>query len=428
MSSVTFTGLASGIDTASLVESIIEVERTPITQLEDKQEYLEAKKETYTEFDSLLNTLNIAVMSLNSDNDLASFEVSNNGSDYFSVSTTSVTEPGTYAVEVVSLAQRQKDIGSEGFTDSDTTKLSGELQIGDETISYEDVTLSELVEMFDSGDYGVSATIINDGTEDGYRLVITADTAGEEITLLGTGDITIDTAGNGHAITGSKAHAIIDGIDYYSSSNTLTSAIHGTSITLMDISDSGSDRVTIEADSENVMISQLEEIVSTYNELNDYVESIYETDSTLANSMRSVTRTLKGYLTSSSLLNLGISSEWETGELSFDSDILSEAYAEDPDAVVYALIGDDDTDGIMVRIDDYVGELINGTSGFLATKSNTIDKQISRLNDSIDSMEMRLEKRQAMLEAQFTAMETLISSLNSQAEYLTNYFDNDSSS
>lgn len=428
MSSVTFTGLASGIDTASLVESIIEVERTPITQLEDKQEYLEAKKETYTEFDSLLNTLNIAVMSLNSDNDLASFEVSNNGSDYFSVSTTSVTEPGTYAVEVVSLAQRQKDIGSEGFTDSDITKLSGELQIGDETISYEDVTLSELVEMFDSGDYGVSATIINDGTEAGYRLVITADTAGEEITLLGTGDITVDTAGNGHAITGSKAHAIIDGIDYYSSSNTLTSAIHGTSITLMDISDSGSDRVTIEADSENVMISQLEEIVSTYNELNDYVESIYETDSTLANSMRSVTRTLKGYLTSSSLLNLGISSEWETGELSFDSDILSEAYAEDPDAVVYALIGDDDTDGIMVRIDDYVGELINGTSGFLATKSNTIDKQISRLNDSIDSMEMRLEKRQAMLEAQFTAMETLISSLNSQAEYLTSYFDNDSSS
>ncbi len=428
MSSVTFTGLASGIDTASLVESIMEIERTPVTLLEDKQEYLEAQKETYTEFDSLLSTLNLAVMGLNNENDLTSFQVTNSGSENFSITTTSVTEAGTYSVEVVSLAQRQKDINNEGFADTGTTKLTGELQIGEETISYEDVTLSELAEMIGSGDYGVSASIINDGTENGYRLVITADTAGDTIDIIGTGDLTIDTVTNGHAINGSKAHAIIDGINYYSSSNTLTSAIHGTSITLMDISDSGSDRVSIVADSENVMIEQIDEIVSAYNEIYQFVEGIYDSDPTLANTMRSVVRNLKGYLTNSALLNLGVSSDWETGYLSFDSSVLSEVYEEDPDAVVYSLLGDDDYEGIFVQFDDYVAELVNGSSGFLATKSSTIDSKIDRLNDSIESMEMRLEKRQATLEASFTAMESLISSLNSQAEYLENFFQSDSSS
>jgi flagellar hook-associated protein 2 len=406
----------------------MEIERTPITLLEDKQEYLEAQKETFTEFDSLLSTLNLAVMGLNNENDLASFEVSNSGSEIFSITTTSVTEPGTYSVEVVSLAQRQKDINNEGFADADTTKLTGELQIGDNTISYEDVTLSELVELVENGDYGVSASIINNGTDNGYKIVFTADTAGENIEILGTGDMTIDTATNGHAINGSKAHAIVDGIDYYSSSNTLTSAIHGTSITLMDISDSGSDRVTIEPDSENVIIQQLENIVSAYNEINDFVDGIYDSDPTLANSMRSVSRNLKGYLTNSSLLNLGISSDWETGSLSFDSTVLSDAYEEDPDAVIYSLLGDDDYEGIFVQFDDYIAELVNGSSGFLATKSSTIDNKIDRLNDSIESMEMRLEKRQATLEARFTIMESLISSLNSQSEYLDNFFQSESSS
>jgi flagellar hook-associated protein 2 len=406
----------------------MEIERTPITLLEDKQEYLKAQQETYTEFDSLLSTLNLAVMGLNSENDLASFEVSNSGSENFSITTTSVTEPGTYSVEVISLAQRQKDINNEGIADTDTTTLTGELQIGEDTISYEDVTLAELVELVENGDYGVSASIINDGTDNGYRLVMTADTAGEDITILGTGDITIDTATNGHAISGSKAHAIIDGIDYYGSSNTLTSAIHGTSITLMDISDSGADRVTISADSENVIIQQIEDIVSAYNEINEFVDGIYDSDPTLANSMRSVSRNLKNYLTNSSLLSLGVSSDWETGNLSFDSTVLSEAYEEDPDAVIYSLIGDDDYEGIFVQFDNYVADLVNGSSGFLATKSSTIDKKIDRLNDSIDSMEMRLEKRQATLEARFTVMESLISSLNSQSEYLENFFQNESSS
>lgn len=421
--SVTFSGLASGIDTSSIIESIIEVESAPKTLLEDQKEYLQTKVDTYTEFNTLLDSFYASVLGLNDTNDLNSFQATNNGADYFSISTNSLANEGTYSVEVVSLAQQQKDVSDTGVADTDTTTLTGELQIGDETLNYDGSTLNELVDLINTGDYGLTASVIDDGTGNGYRLMVTADTAGEEIEILGTGDITLDTLTSGHSVQGTKAHLIVDGIDYYSSSNTVTNAIKGATLTLLDISDSGADNITIKSDAESIVTTQLEEMVEAYNTINTYVDTISASDSTLGSSLKSVQRSLKNYLTTSGLVSLGIASDWQTGELSFDSDTFATAYAADPDGVKVALLGDGDSDGIMNRLDDYLSDQLNATTGFMVTKNTTLENQMSRLEDSISSMETRLEKRQEMLEAQFSAMETLISSLNSQGDYLTNFFD-----
>ncbi len=52
---VTLAGLASGVDTDSIVDSLMEIESAPITTMESKQTYLEAKKDTYEEFNTLLD-------------------------------------------------------------------------------------------------------------------------------------------------------------------------------------------------------------------------------------------------------------------------------------------------------------------------------------------------------------------------------------
>jgi flagellar hook-associated protein 2 len=136
-----------------------------------------------------------------------------------------------------------------------------------------------------------------------------------------------------------------------------------------------------------------------------------------------VQRSLKNYLTTSGLVSFGVASDWQTGELSFDSDTFATAYAADPDGVKIALLGDGDSDGIMNRLDDYLSDQLNATTGFMITKNTSLEKQMSRLDDSISAMETRLEKRQELLEAQFSAMETLMSSLNSQGDYLTSFFE-----
>ena len=424
---VTFSGLASGLDTASIVESLMEIESAPITTMENKQEYLETKLEAYTEFNTLLETLSSAVSSISSETDLVSFDVSPDTSDSFSLSTSSITEEGSYAIEVVSLAQKQKDISSEGFAASDQADLTGSITIGGETLEYEDVSLTELVELINEGEYGLSASIVNDGTENGYRMLLTADNAGEEIEIAGSGSIEMDTAGEGHTVEGTKAHVIIDNVDYYSSGNTITTAIKGVTIELTDVSTDGAENVAISSSTETTIATQMEEIVSAYNAMKEYIDTIYESDSTLANSMGTILRGLKTYLGNYDLVSLGIETDWETGSLSFDSEKLSDAYAEDPEAVVEALLGEDGTDGVILRLEEYMETQLDSSTGFLATRESTIESQIARLDENIEKMEARLEKRQETLEAQFTAMETLISSLNTQADFLTNFFESYSS-
>jgi flagellar hook-associated protein 2 len=420
---VSFSGLASGIDTDSIVESLIEVESAPKTLLEDKITYLEAKQETYNDFNELLDTFYASVLSLNSENDLKSFEVSNTGSDYYSLSTTSLATEGSYSVEVISLAQQQKDISTTYIDDTDTTTLSGELHIGEETLSYEGVTLEDLVAQLNDGEYGVTASLVNDGSGNGYRLLLSADTAGEEIDIVATGGITLDTTSNGHTVEGTKAEVVIDGVNYYSSSNTITSAIKGATLTLVDTSDGNTSKVTIKSDAENIITTQLQEMVDAYNAINEYIDTVYDSDPTLANTMKSVQRSLKTFLTSSELVNAGIETDWESGELTFDTDVFSEVYTADTEKMMTALFGDDDSDGIMTRLDDYLTDQMSSTGGFLATKTAKIDEETSRLEDTITAMETRLEKRQELLEAQFSAMEELVSSLNSTGDYITSFFE-----
>ncbi|MBM9616341.1 flagellar filament capping protein FliD [Desulfobulbus rhabdoformis] len=433
---VSFSGLASGIDTDSIIESIIEVESAPKTLLEDKIEYLEAQQETYDDFNTLLDEFYNTALGLNSENDIKSFEVSNSGESYFSVSTSSLSSEGSYSVEVVSLAQQQKDVSTSYIEDTDSTSITGSFTLSDDDESTEDVvieyegTLEDVVSMINDGDYGLTAEIINDGSGDGYRLMLKADTAGEEIDIVSNveGDIQIDTVTNGHTVDASNAEVKVDGVTYYSSSNTLTSAIKGATLTLNDISDGTTSKVSIESSAEDEIISKMEELVDAYNAIDEYVDTVYASDSTLGNSLKTVQRSLRNYLTSDALVNAGIETDWETGELTFDTDVFSEAYEADTEGMITSLFGDDDNEGIMTTLDDYLTELMSSSEGFLATKTDKIDEETERLEDSITAMETRLEKRQELLETQFAAMEELISSLNSTGDYLTSFFEDYNSS
>jgi len=420
-SKITFSGLASGVDTASVVSSIIKAESAPITTMENKETYLKTELETYQEFNTLLESFASSLDKLNNASDLKSYTASNNGSDYFSITTNSLATEGTHSVKVSSLAQQQKDVSSDAIADTSTTTLTGELKIGDNTLSYDSTTLSDLVDKINAGDYGMTASAINDGTGAGYRLMLTADTAGTAVAITGTGSITLDTATNGHTVTGTKAHVVVDGVDYYGTSNTMTNAIKGASLNLLGES-TAANNVTIKSDAETVIATQLQELVTAYNAINTSVKTITASDAALGRSMKSVQNGLKDYLTSKSLVSLGISSDWQTGALSFDSSTCSTAYTAGSDAVKVALVGDDTNTGIMTRLNTYLTDQLDSSSGFLVTKKSSINKETARLDDSIAAFKTRMEKRQTTLETQFTAMETMVSSLNSQSTYLTNFF------
>nr|WP_320048868.1 flagellar filament capping protein FliD [uncultured Desulfuromonas sp.] len=431
MSTITFSGLATGLDTDSIIESLMEIERAPIDALEEDIEYLEAQNETFESFDTILSELYSAIGALDSVSEFNSLSASTSSDSYVKATASSYTKAGTYQVEVVSLAQQQKDVSEEGFASSSEENLSGTITIGDTTLTYEDASLSSLVDVINDADLGVSASIVDDGTEDGLRLVLTADDAETTPEIYAEGSITIDTATNGHTQDGSMAHVVVDGLDIYSSTNTITSAIYGVTLDLVGVNDSGETTyVQVAADTSSIE-ENVSSFVTAYNEMINFIDEIGEADSTTAGEFRGVERKMQNLVATmvggdsvyNSLAALGFETDYLTGEISYDSTTLNDALANNLSDLQALFVGDDDTPGIAVQISNYLDELTDSSDGFVATKVENNEDKIDGMEDQIETYEARLEKREETLTAQFTALETLVSELNSQADYLESFFE-----
>jgi flagellar hook-associated protein 2 len=430
MSTITFSGLATGLDTDSIIESLMEVERAPINALEEDIEYLEAQNETYENFDTILSDLYSAIGALDSVSEFNSLSASTSSDSYVKATAASYTKAGTYQVEVVSLAHQQKDVSTEGFASSTEETLSGSFTIGETTLSYENESLASLADLVNDADLGVSASIVDDGTENGLRLVLTVDEAGSDVEILAEGSITIDTASNGHTQESSKAHVIVDGLDIYSSSNTVTNAIYGVTLNLMSINDAGeTTTVQVAADTSSIE-ENISAFVTSYNEMINFIDDVGGADSSLASEFRTLERkmqSLVGTMVSTdgaynSLASLGFETDYKTGELSYNSSTLSDALTTSLEDLQALFIGDDDNPGVAVQLSSYLLDMVDSSDGFVATKVGNNEDKIEDMEDQIETYEVRLEKREATLTAQFTALETLVSEMNSQADYLESFF------
>jgi flagellar hook-associated protein 2 len=407
----------------------MEVESEPLDNLENDKEYYESQIDTYSSFNDLLNSLMDAVDEIDTLTEISSYAATVSGEEAVSVSTSSDAVTGSYEVQVLNLAQTQKDIGNEGFADAGEASLSGSITIGETEISYENISLSELVDQINDADSGYTAGMINDGTENGWRLVLTGDSAANSADILATGSITIDTAGDGHTRDAALAHVQIDGIDIYSEYNTVTDAIYGVTLDLLSSSEDATSYVNVATDTDAVT-TKINDFISAYNEIISFVDEAAESSGSTNNDLSGIVRRLRNFLTQqfegegvfNSLAGLGFETDFQTGELSIDSTTLSDALEDDFDSVVALFAGDENNEGLLAQVYTYLDEQTDGISGFHATREESLEAKVERIDESIERMETRLEKREETLTAQYNALELLMSELNSSSDYLTTYF------
>ncbi len=187
---VSFQGLVSGIQFRDLVDQIIAVESRPAAIVQERIQENDRRTTAWGDFDTRVETLEARGADLASGDPFNTFTTSLSGFSSsenapISVSTTSSAEPGSFSVEVLQLAQREK-LGSDIF-DSRTTGLgfSGDLVVNDQVVTLESSdTLNDLATKFNqanTGDSasGVSASVVSHPTG-GYRLVLTASQTGAE--------------------------------------------------------------------------------------------------------------------------------------------------------------------------------------------------------------------------------------------------------
>jgi flagellar hook-associated protein 2 len=102
------------------------------------------------------------------------------------------------------------------------------------------------------------------------------------------------------------------------------------------------------------------------------------------------------------------------GKLAIDKTKLSDALATNTDSVSKIFIGNAGVSGVAVRVKSELTNFTNPIGGLIDVRVDGIQARITGLNDRIDVMERRMTSYESTLVRQFTALERLVGSLQTQ--------------
>lgn len=296
-------GLGSNLDVNSIVSQLMTVERQPVTALNKKEASYQAKLTAYGSIQSAVSSFQSAVSGLNNIERFKAMQSSLSDATVASATPTSSAISGSYAINVTALAQAQK-LSSAGFANTTDVVGAGDLyfQVGSGssnkvTITSANNTLSGIRDAVNAAGVGVSASIINDGSGSGNKLVFTSNSSGTanalKITVQNDGDsnntdtsglsqLAYDSAapvGSGKNLTQGVAAAdatlTIDGIAMTKSTNSISDAIQGVTLNLAKI---GSTTLTISKDM-NTVSTAVQSFVTAYNSVTKSIKDLSSYDS-----------------------------------------------------------------------------------------------------------------------------------------------------
>ena len=369
MASISSLGIGSGVLTSDLVDQLVAAERRPTeVRLDQKTERTEALISAYGKLRSAVTELRLPMRQLGSADAMKSFSATSSGSNIDVSVDASKASRGSYSLDVKSLAQSQALASRDVFADRDATSVGRgtmTLQVGDKTtnitIDSSNDTLQGLANAINEANAGVSAGVIDTGN--GFQLVLSADETGEAnaVNISVTEDgaapglsrFAFDTAdpenmdGMRQTIAASDAVMEINGVEIRRATNTIENVVDGLTFNL---TDTGTSTVKVEQDTAAVaervqaFVDKFNELQGTIRELSSFDSetgqgSILTGDSTVRNIQNQLKRVLTDIIPGlenasvRSLADVGIGTDFRTGELQFDSQKFQQQLRENPDDV-----------------------------------------------------------------------------------------------
>jgi flagellar hook-associated protein 2 len=211
----------------------------------------------------------------------------------------------------------------------------------------------------------------------------------------------------------------IDNFTVTSSSNTISGAIEGVSITAKAM---GSSTLSITRDDEAILES-VKEFASAYNSLMTEIKSQrsgqLEADSTLLTIERQIRDVFNsGSAISGSsfryLVEAGVSLD-KNGEMKVDEEQVTSLL--DSDFSSFVNLFSAEGEGYANRLDSLADGWLQ-TDGLIDSREVGLNARLDTIDRQRDRMEARLATTEERIRAQYAAMDTLVSSLNSQGNYL----------
>jgi flagellar hook-associated protein 2 len=445
-------GLESGIDSSSIISSLVSIAQEPLTALQQQESDLDTRISTIGSLVSDLNALQTAAQNLGQNGALGVDVQSTNTA--FTATAGSGAVAGTYQIQVQQLAQAAQAL-SQSFSTTNDLVTGGTLTLTAQGNSYDVAindgeSLADVATAINQSGAPVQATVLNTGTSD--YLSITATNSGYPLTgspsdALGFSETTTGTQGQPLALTTTQAAQNSEiqmggpnGLVFTRQSNVVNDVVPGTTLTLQ--SQETSPETLVLANNTSTTQTNLQTFVSAYNQ----VVTDLKTDTappattgtdaaaTLANDpsvswllsqmQQVISSVVPGAGGVDSLAALGVTTNTD-GTLSVDKTVLSNAIATDPGAVnaLFSTSGTGVSDLVTNLVDNYT----DGVTGILTTDQASLKTQVQNIQSQETDLQSQITTYQQTLQTEFDNMETTVSSLKNASAYITALFSSSSS-
>ncbi len=415
-------GLASGLDTTSLIKSLMQVEAIPQAILKNKVSATKTMVAALQALNTKVADLATLTTKLAKPESLQLFNTAGS-SEGLKVTTSTGATSGTLDLTVDKLAQSQLQV-SDPVTEWDVSSFTIAAGGADTVITAISSSLDDIIAAVNASDTGVKAVKVSAGNGE-YRVQFSAAETGAENAFKISGTTVpmtqIRAAQDAEATlwAGTAAEQTIT-----SSTNTFAALLPGVDVTVSKVS---TEPVTVSIDRDNEATSKVaSDLVDSLNDLfkflatNSSVTSgtggatkgmIFTGDSTARDVKQRIMDAAIMPIDSKSPSEIGISIT-KDGKLEFDAEKFSKALTEDPARVESVL------STISSRVSTVASNMSDKYDGAITSRIKGQESMVSRLDTQILDWDRRLNSREATLKRIYSSLEVQLSNLNSQQSYL----------
>jgi len=441
---ITVGGLATGIDTNSIIDQLVKLEHRPVDLLALEVGDVQATQASITTLTGKLSTLASAAHGLETGDGVLVRQATSSDTDVLAAAAGAGAQPGSVTLTVAHLAHGSVAGATVGVASASSTVASGpgtfQFQVGSGTVQSVAVdattTLEGLASAINALDAGVTASAVNLGTASSpdFRLEIASRATGATSTVTVTHDDTALAVQTAQA--GQNAQFTVSGFSgtFERESNTFGDVLSGVTLTLRD---RGTATVTV-ADDADKITAKVKTLVAAFDDVVNFVAGQSQvsesqdksqvtlgslaTDSTVKHLVARLHEVFSEAVggTYTNLSSLGLATQ-QDGTITFDESKFHSALGTDATAVAETFAGNGTAHGVARDFGALIDDM-TAAGGSLAIHSTALDAQIRSLQDQIDAGQREVDAFEANLRAQFTSLESFVSGLKSQGSFLKQAF------
>jgi flagellar hook-associated protein 2 len=441
------TGASSaGIDVTAAVNAAVSAAQAPEQAWQAQQTILQNQDNALTQLQSDASKLDTDIQALNSlTGALSSRTVSSSDSSVVTASAVAGTAPGNHSVVVndlattaswasAAVASATTDLAAGSFNITGANGTVTSISTGTGTS-----TLSDVASTINADNLGVTASVITDTT--GARLAIVSNTSGaaSNFSVANGGGLTFTAAA-----TGLDASLTVDGISIDSASNTVTGALAGVTLNLLNASPGENVTLAIAPDTTDAATA-INQFVTDYNTALSDVNAQY-TDTGSGEGVLASDSIVRGYQTAlesaisytytpatgtttmPNLSSMGITVN-NDGSLSVDTATLTSAL-QNNFSDVQSFFQGASFNGFANSLDQQLTSFISPADGAFTVDLQSLNSENTTLQDDINNFQTSyIVPLRAQLQADYSQAEILLQQLPQEMQQINTElgFNNSSS-